>query len=231
MKKNMKKEIISFIGIISLFVIVIIGYKFYQYYYDNYNYLKIDRSKHLVYTSLKEQYGNYYQYRPYINLKGDIGVVLNKDINDYLDSFTKEDICVTYENDLNGTILSLILKVEDHSFVESTNVLYYRAYNINLDTLEILPNDTVLSYFELSYDDINVSLNNKLNDYYNELINNNLVSNSCNYKCFMDSRFYNEGIDDLEYFIRDGRLVLFKPHVYIGSTDSDEKSDNFEIIV
>ena len=230
MKKLKKSDLYLFIGIVLLFVIIIIGYRFYQSYYSNYNYLKLDRSKHLVYNASKDQYGNFYQYRPMVNIKDELGDIINKDINDYLDNFTKEDVSITYEYDLSGKILSLILKVEDHSFVESTDVLYYRAYNVNLDTLEILPNDTVIGYYELSYDDINTVVNNKLNEYYNELVNRNLIDNSCNYNCFIKTRFYNESIDDIEYFIRDGKLVLFKPHVYISSTDSDE-SDNFEIIV
>ena len=229
MNKKKRNDLTKFYIIIGFAIVIIIGYFLYSKYLDNYNYLKIDKTKNLVYTKSKEQFGNYYQYRPMVNLKDSIGEVINNDIDGYLDTFNKDNVCITYEYDLSGRILSLVLKVEDYSYVESANVLSFRSYNINLGTLEILSNDKVIDLFELNSEDIAISLNSKLNDYYNYLLDNNMIDNKCNYDCFMKSRNYTEGLDDVEYYIRDGKLVLFKPHINISSTDEKENLYDFEI--
>ena len=228
MKKKKKYNTSQFIVGVILVLIIIIGYSFYNKSTENYNHLKIDSSKYLVYTESETSFGNYYQYKPYLNIKGPIGTAVNENITAYVNSFAKENICITYEYDLNGKVLSLVLKVEDHSYVESATILYFRSYNINLDTQDLLSNDTLLSLFDTTSYDVQEKLNQKIYDYYHELVTSQEIDSSeCDFHCFQLSRSFQDGIDDVEYFVRDGKLVVFKPYIYMEG-NSNIKYD-FEI--
>jgi hypothetical protein len=214
LKKRKNNDIRKYAIFPIIFILLIIGYFIYNKYTENYNYLKKDKSQYLVYTIAKRQSGSYNQYKPYINLKGRIGEIVNNDIDEYLKNFAKENICITYEYDLSGKVLSLILKVQDYSYAESASILNFRTYNINLDTLEILSKEQLLSYYELTNEDLEVRLNEQIHNYYNEL-----ELNKCDYNCFLKSRNITEDLEDAEYFVRDSKLVIFKPYISMNDTE------------
>ena len=225
-RKNKKK----FIIIVVVSIIIIISYAIINKYYSNYNNVKKDKTKYLVYTESKKQFDSYYQYKPYVNLKGEFGELINNDINNYIDNFNNNNICITYEYDLNGKILSLVIIVEDHSYVESAAILYFKSYNIDLDKFEIVTDDELLKYFDISYNDAIGILNNKIEDYYNSLVQEGLiVSSKCNYSCFLSTRNFNDVENKEVYFIRDGKLVIFKPYTYMSLSDDSKKKYDFEI--
>ena len=180
-KRKNKIDIGNYLIIPIILIVLIIGYFIYSKYMENYNYLKEDMKKHLVYTVSKEQHGSYFQYKPYINIKNDLGKVANEDINEYLSNFNKDNVSVTYDYDLSGKVLSLILKIEDYSYAESTTVYYFRSYNINLDTLEILSKEQLLSYYEMTNEDLENILSNQITSYYNEQMSKGLIDKKCNF--------------------------------------------------
>ena len=227
LKKNKNKILIG-VGIAILFVI---GYALLRNYYTNYNYLKMNSSQFLVYTSSQTESGSYYQYKPTFNLKGELGTVLNQDIDHYLSNFTDEEIGITYEADLNGKVLSMIIKVEDHGYADSATVLSFRSYHVHLENREILSNETILRYFDLTTADAERIINQKIKAYYQELVNEDTINpNTCDYQCFLKSRDFTEDMEDVEYFIRDGKLIAFKPYIDMVSVDAAERSiHDFEI--
>ena len=218
-----KKNLPKFIIIVILALAFLIYYGLSNKLTDNYNYLKEDKSKYLVYTKTKSIADSYYQYIPYVNLKGELGTLINNDIETYLTNFKKNNICITYESDLNGKILSLVIKIEDHSYVESASITYFKSYNINLGTKEVIDNDTILNYFEITNEEVQTKLNEKIEEQYKYLKSNNLIATNCNYSCFIKSSELNNNLDDAQFFIRDGQLIVFKPYTYI-STSSDENT-------
>lgn len=225
--KKKEKNIPLFVSITVFLLVVIIGYYFYNKDNENYNYLKIDKSKYLIYTISKKKSGNYNQYKPYLNINSEMAGYINEDIDLYINSFDKENVCITYETDLNGKILSLIIKVEDYSFAESAVVLSFRSYNLKLDTMELLSKDEVLNYFEMTEDDVILKLEEKIIDYYNKLIDKGTINErECNYNCFLKARNFGSSAEDNEYFIRDGKLIVFKPFIYMTS-DSDKKTKKY----
>ena len=227
--KKKKNNVTKYIIAIIVLLILVFSYYFYNKSHDNYNNIKINKSEYLVYTESEKQYGNYNQYKPHLNIKGELGTTINNNIDEYISNFEKNNICITYEYDLNGKILSLVIKVEDYSFVENAAILYFRSYNINLDTQELLSKDKVLNLFNTNSSDVEIKLNNKIEEYYNELVNKNIINTKeCNYSCFKKSRNFEENMEDAEYFVRDGKLVVFKPYVYMINENSKIKYD-FEI--
>lgn len=230
MKKFLKKKEYFYIGVFVM-ILFIVCYAFYNFNYSkDYNLLKLDSSKHLIYTLSQTQYDNYYQYTPYVNLRGEVGEIVNEDIQSFLSSFQKDNICITYESDLSGKVLSLVLKVEDHSYAESATIYYFRSYNINLDTQELLPDEVLFSYFELTKEDVEHFMNSRIEEHYYQLIQEGVFdSRNCNYDCFLESRDFSEGIEDASYFVRDGKLVVFKPYTNISFSSQSGDIYDFEI--
>lgn len=213
------------IFIISVFVVVIllIVYGFNYKNNDNFNYKKIDKSKYLIYTVEKRNSGDYHQFIPFINVVGDNVKLINDNIAEYIESFTNENTCITYEYSLSGNVLSLIIKVEDHSYADSANVLYFRSYNYNIRQDSLLSNEEVLGYFDITVNDALDRFNSKLNEYYNNLKSNNLISSyNCDFNCFCNSRGFTKTLDDAEFFVKEGKLFVYKPYTFI-QFDSDEE--------
>lgn len=223
MKKN-KDSVTKFGIIVVILLIVVIGYYFYNKKNDNYNNLKIDSTKHLVYTKSKTAAGSYNQYTPFLNVKGELASQINQDIEYYISNFNKDNIFITYDSDLNGKVLSLVIKVEDYSYVESAVVLHFRTYNVKLDTMQLLSNESILDYFDLNDSLLEEKFNERLNEYYTELVNNESINeHECDYDCFIKSRGFQSGVEDNEYYIRDGKLVVYKPYIFMSSTTSSKK--------
>ena len=227
--KKRKQKVRKVIIIASVMILFLIGYHYYRTQKNNYNLIKINRSEYLVYTEKETQYGNYNQYKPFLNIKGETGTLINQDITSYLSNFEKENICVTYDYDINGKVLSLILKVEDYSYVESAAVLYFRSYHVRLDTLDILSNEDILEFFDMNQESFNSILNQKIEEYYYGLVNQNLINaNQCDFSCFLEARDFTNGIEDVELFVKDGKLVAFKPYIFMVE-DAEEVHYSFEI--
>ena len=223
-----KKNIGTFVFCVIVFIAIIIVYFFYDRTTINYNSLKIDQSKDLVYTASKEQYDFYFQYKPFFNLKGELGKVLNKDIEDFVNTFKEDNIGITYESDLNGKVLSLVIIVEDHGYLESANIIYFRSYNVDLDEEEIIDDDTLFSYYGMERSEVESKLDNGILNFYNELVDAGTYnSKECDYKCFLETREFNKEHNDVYYFVRDGKLIAFKP--YIAISQKEEEVHDFVI--
>ena len=225
---NNKKTII----LISIFLIIaIITYGIIKYNRNNYNNMKIDRSKNFVFTSSTKQSDNYIQERPFINLKGYSIEIINKDIDKFLDTYTNDNIEMKYEYDINGEVLSLVLKVEDHSLAEQATITSFKSYNINIKTKELLSNEKVLDLFNTTTDNIEKTIKKETKEYYNNLVKTNNISiNECNYKCFITNRDINNYLDGIELYIRDGNLIVFKPMTFIPLYEEEKITKEYEIV-
>lgn len=230
MRKKNNNKIIAFSILVFLIIVFLVWYAFSNKRSENFNNIKIDSSKYLVYTSNELDSGSYKQYIPFVNIEGEIGELINNNINEYINSFTNDDTCITYEYDLSGNVLSLLLKVEDHSIADKATLLYFRSYNINLKHKEILSNETIFSYFNISNSMILNSYNSKLEEYYNGLVSNNMInSNECNFNCFYKNGEFTNSLDDAEYYIKEGKLFVYKPYVYYSLSDDDEIMYGFQV--
>ena len=221
--KKLKENKSLFYGLVVASLVLVVWYAIFIKNSEDYNKIKIDKSKKLVYTVEKKASGFYYQYKPYLNIKGELGEVINNDINTFVDTFNDENIAIAYEYDLNGNVLSLVIKVQDHSYAEAATVLYFRAYNINLKDSEILSNEKLLNMFDITTSDAEVKLDEKIRNYYDSLVEKYYIDeDECNYSCFLDSREFNDENNKEEYYVKNGKLYAFKPYTFI-STDEEQK--------
>ena len=214
-----------------LLIIALVYYGISKINSRDFNNKKIDKNKYVVYTKETRQKDFYIQDIPFINLKGETIEVINDDINNYLEPFNKDNIEVSYEYSVNGIILSVVLKVEDHSKLENASITYYRSYNINTENMELLSNPKILSYFDITEQEVNSIIEYNLKDYYNNLVKDKIINKSeCNYNCFLNNRGINTNyIDNIAYYIRDGKLIVFKPMTFIPLYEEEKKIDEIEV--
>lgn len=227
----MKKTKILFFLFVFLTIALLLIYYFININSKNYDNLKIDSSKEIIYTDYINQAGDYYQYIPTLNIKNRLGTEINQNIQEFVKQFEKKKIGITYEYNLNGEVLSLVIKVHDHSYAESATILSFQAYNIDLKNIEIVSNNTLFQYFNINENDIQNSLSNGFINYYEKLVKEDIIdSNQCDYNCFINGREFNIDLQDVQYYVRDGKLIAFKPYISFSYHEESEQIYDFEII-
>ncbi|MBQ2910572.1 MAG: hypothetical protein IJE53_07165 [Bacilli bacterium] len=199
----------------------------------NYNNIKQDKGAYLVYTKYSDQSTKYTKEIPYVNLKADIFKEVNKDILVFCDKYMSEKSIITYEYDVNGIILSLVIKVINNDTTYAPEP-YFRTYNINLEREEVIADDALLQFFGVTESNVQYKIKRQFNNYYSDIVKERYYSsNECSYECFMKWRGVTKYLDHVSYYVRDGKLIAFKSfiaHSIFGEEEYfTDKSFEFEI--
>ena len=82
--------------------------------------------------------------------------------------------------------------------------------------MELLSDDVLLRYFDLTREEVTNRLKNSIYDYCHYLVQEkNLHSSECDYYCFLRTRNLNDGLEDISYYVKDGQLLAYKPYTYL----------------
>ena len=227
-----KKKII--IGVGFLLIILIIVFAYVKRQNSNYNSIKIKRNENLVY-SLKEEKNDIYRINvPYVNIKGDTCKAINEDISLFANELLEKDMVnINYEYDITGYILSLIVKAVDYD-TEFAPKPYFRSYNINLKNLSLIDNKTLLDNYDTNENEVEKIIEKKLTKYYDELVDLEYYDErECNYECFLKYREIDSYLDDVVYFVREGKLIAFKPYIFYSIYGEEEyfTEKHFEFVI
>ena len=228
------KKIVPFIISVLLFLIFIIAFAVNKNNANNYGDLKQDKNKYLVYTKYEDKDNIYQKEIPYINMKKDIIKEVNQDIylfcNDYKN---KEKSVISYEYDINGIILSVVLKIVDNE-TEYAPEVYFKTYNINLDTEEVISDDSLLEFFDVDTSIVNNKIDVGFRNFYKDVTDRGYVDSlECDYSCFLNYRGVDNYLDDVCYYVENGSLVVFKPFIFY-SVFGEEKyfsDDDFKFVI
>ena len=199
----------------------------------NYTKIKQDKGAYLVYTKYSDTSTKYTKEIPYVNLKAEIFKEVNKDILVFCDKYMSEKSVITYEYDVNGIILSLVIKVINNDTTYAPEP-YFRTYNINLEREEVIADDALLQFFGVTKSNVEYKIKRQFNNYYAEIVKEKYYSsNECNYNCFLKWRGVSKYLDHVSYYVRDGKLIAFKSfiaHSIFGEEEYfTDKSFEFEI--
>ena len=222
-----------FIGsIITIFLLVFLFFVFKQD--ENYKSIKEDKNQYLVYTKYQESNDNYEISIPYINIRSSVIKQVNDDISNFLEKFMEEEKAViNYEYDINGIILSLVVKVIDYDNDYAPKP-YFRSYNINLKKLELIENDSLLSFFDVNYENVHDIIASQLYTYYKNIVEEGYYQEEeCDYSCFLSYREINDYLDDVTYYVKNGNLIAYKPFVF-SSVYGEEyffNDEHFEFLI
>lgn len=227
-----KKTIVIVGTIIIVSLIVIIYYL--QNQSNNYNNIKQDKGKYLVYSKVEVNDNDHYKYIPFVNIKSETADKVNEDIdlftNKYLNS---EKAAIIYEYDVNGIILSIIVKIFDYE-KEYAPEVYFRSYNINLNTKELISNKSLLDFFEITEEKVSNILDQEFHKYYDDLTKEGYyVEQECNFKCFLGYKGIDNYLDNANYYVKKGNLVVYRPFTYYSIFNDEEyfENEDFEFLL
>ena len=228
-KESNNKPIILLVVSILL-IIFIIFYVIIKSYYSNYNYLKEDKKEYLVYT----RYNQNNIEVPYINVDSNNIQSINNEIANYCNKYSHiENIQISYEYDISGKYLSLIINIlnEDDEYGPAVK---FKTYNIDLKSRKEVKNDELFKMFNITEDIVSKKIKEQLEEYYNDEVKEGyLEKEECNYECFLKYRDISNYLDDIEYAIKGGKLVVFKPFKFKSIYGEEEyyNDSHFEFII
>lgn len=202
--------VVAFI-VISL----LIGYYLYLNYYSNYNYIKKDASKYLVFTtSTKKNSDKTLSEIPELNIDSADAVAVNEKVHTFAEKFlAKKGTKLTYETQLNGEVLSLLLKMVDNNTGYAPKVDFY-TYNLNLKSLKLMTTQEILALYGLTEDSVEAKIAGQFQSFYNdEVAKGIIVPQECNYDCFLMNREVDNYMDSVHYYIENGKLIAYRPFI------------------
>ena len=220
--------IISIIGLILLIVLLTVL----KNGTDKYKNIKEDNKRDFVYTVESKEEDKYFSYVPYVNIRGSKSI--NDDINSYVSDFTnKEMIRLSYNYEINGKVLSLVIKTVDYGS-DDIPLVYFKTYNINLETRELISDEELLENYNFNYDDVSNSIEKQFEFWYTDLLNEEYFDEEeCDYDCFLENRDVENYADDVCFYIEKGNLIVYKPFVMysIIGEESYFKEEDFKFVI
>ena len=208
-----KRKLGIALGITLIISMLVIFYLKKQY--DNYNYVKKNKNEYLVYAKEYNQNTYYSKYVPYVNIKGETAKLINSDINSFVEDYLKDrNTYITYEYDINGDILSLLIEVIDNDTGFAPEV-YFKTYNYNMKEDILLDDMRLLELFGVDETIVENVIENKFRDYYDDIIEANYYNEKeCSYTCFLKYRNVDNYLDNVAYYVKNGNLIAYKPFIF-----------------
>jgi len=230
-KQNYFQYVPSAVAII--FIILIIGYKLNQKKTLEYENIKQYDDKRIIYTKYDNKKKTYSITIPYINIDSPNANSMNEQIDKYTKKYlSMKKSIVSYEYNINGDILSLVIK--GCSYKDSTPIFSFKTYNINLKTKNIVPDNDLLSMFNIDEETIEkIIKKNFVNFYKDEIAKKYFDKSECSYNCFLKLRNVTNYMDNVEYYVEKGNLIAYKPfvvHSFYGEEDY-YKDNNFKFLL
>lgn len=210
-EKNLdRSKAIKLLILCVLAIIVIIATQIYKSYMKNFNYMKVDRGEHIVYA----RYNQNSKEVPYVNINSSDVKSLNDSIVDYCNNYVNsDDIKIKYEYSINGNYLSLVIKVINNK--ELPSKMIFKTYNVSLKNRTVLTDQDLTDYFKVNNDIVSARIHNRfLEMYKDEVAQGYIEEMECDYTCYLGYRGVTDYLEDINYYIKDGKLVVYKPFIY-----------------
>ena len=232
MSKRNKKILIFSIALIL--IVIILVFFFMQKANENYRNIKMDKNKHIIYSKIEVQDEIYPKYIPYININSDDVTQANTEIDSFTEKhINKPETIISYEYNISGDYLSLVLKAEDYSVNYGPEV-EFKTYIFNLENQKLVTNDELFEMFNITTSDVSRILEYEFNNFYEDLVNEDYYRNiKCNYACFLKNRGVTNYLENVSYYINNGDLIAYKPFIIYSSLNDGDyfTTDNFEFII
>ena len=221
LEDSTKKAIITGLGVF-LIVLVIVAFNASKG-NDNFNDIKRDKNNYLVYSKIEKADSDYPKYVPDINIESDIIDQVNNEIDSFTDRYLDSDkTLITYEYNINGILLSVVIKIMDYQ-KDYAPEIYFKTYNINLDNRKVISNESLLDFFQTDTAEVSEIIENQFKKFYSDLVKEGYyLKEECDYQCFLRYRGVDNYLDSVNYYIKDGDLIAYRPFIFY-SIFGDEK--------
>lgn len=228
------KKIPMVIGIALLLIIFIIVFSYFRNKSLDYSDIKEYSDKAFVYTINSETNGSFFINVPYVNIAGSLGKEINEDIDSYVADFMENDkVMLSYEYNINGKIVSLVIKAVDYS-TKNVPTVYFKTYNIDIENQVLLSDDDLLNIYNITTDDVDGIIGNQFLKWYEDVQKQGYINEEeCDFECFLGYRNVEYYLDDVSYYIDRGRLAAYKPFVFYSMFGEENyfKESDFEFIL
>ena len=215
-------------------IVFLIVYFFLNKQNTDYKKIKQYKNNYLVYTKYQSTSTQYPVQIPFVNIKSEAIDAVNKDIDLFVNDFVKsKKSVVSYEYSISGIILSVIVKVIDYD-TEYAPFPYFRSYNINISTLEVIADQSLLDFYSISENEVEEIVEDKFHFYHDELISKDFyAADECNYECFLRNRDIGNYLEKAVYYVDSGNLVAYIPFSFYSIFGEEDyfKDDNFRFLL
>lgn len=224
------------IAIVVFLIILIIANSIIKNNNSNYNNIKINQSKYLVYDKYNNNEEKYSKIVPMVNIDSISVEAINKDINLFISDFINIDECIIkYEYDISGIILSVVVKIIDYETEETGPKAHFRTYNVNLDTAEAISNESILQFYGIqSEQEIAEAIKNKFQEHYTIEAKEGFIEASfCNFDCYIENRGISSYLENVSYYIKEGKLYAYKPFNFYSIYGEQEyfEEEDFQFLI
>ena len=230
--QEIKKYLPAIIG--TILIVALILYNYYVENYQNYNYIKKDKFQSLVYIKYNNNSEKYPIQVPYINIDSEEIDAVNDEIDHLIQSYLQEEKnVITYEYDINGIILSLVIKMINNNTGYAPTISF-KTYNINLDRQIIVLDQDLLALYQVNTQDVEEKIKKTFeNHYLKEVEEGYLIPQECDYSCFLGYREVENYLDGVQYYVRKGQLIAYKPFIAhsIYGEENYFTEDDFEFLI
>ena len=129
-KLDNSKKIPIVIGVAIVLIVFVTLFYYFKNKNVGYSDLKEDSTKAFVYTINSEKNDTYFMNVPYVNIQGAVAKEVNEDVDSFAAEFSNnEKIMLSYEYDINGRILSLLVKCVDYDINSYARVGEGKLFN------------------------------------------------------------------------------------------------------
>ncbi len=149
---------------------------------------------------------------PVINIRNNSVEKINEKImNSYQDYLGKFTDGFTYQYNVSGKILSILIKSSQRYHDATHFDFVYQTYNLDLEDFHLLTEKELFEMFNLKSEKVDYFIAYKFMNYYNDLVDKKYFSESaCDFSCFLDSKGVIDFLLDNHYYIRDNHLEVYK---------------------
>ena len=115
---------------------------------------------------------------------------------------------INYEYDINGIILSLVVKVINNETTYAPEP-YFRTYNINLEKEEVISDEALLQFYGVTKRTVETKIKRGFQGYYSDLVKEKYYAAAeCSYDCFLKYRGIKNYLDLTIIIVQKGGIVM-----------------------
>ena len=203
-----------FVAMIVVLVLTIVATIIKIMYVNRYQKYKVNQKEDFIYTKVEYKKSN--SAIPYVNLNTSFAKNLNKQISALADTYRSSDTSnnsMSYRYNINANIVSLVIifkSVNDNDELTFDFVTYV----FDLDKgAKVLDDEEILARYNLTEEDVSDEIEKQMKQKYKYEIKEEILPEGCDFSiCFLRLRGIDNYTDNVNYFIENEELVVYKSY-------------------
>ncbi len=149
---------------------------------------------------------------PYFKLNDEVFNNINEDIlTNFISRVCYQEGKISYKTSLSNNILSVLILYS----LESGSELYhmeYKTYNIDIKNKSLIDNQTLLTKYDISINEIENIVQNKLKEYYNYEKTTSFYNNESFTEYLKILKYEKINLNNMNLYVDNNKLYLYKTY-------------------